>query len=109
MLVLNSDKFAIVATLAIAALRVAMLLGQDAVDIGRDWLFYLLYVFLCYGLFQGLRPIADAVTGKDYIRSWSTYGMEKIFKNRPLKYTIDLSFAIVGLGLLLYMMFGIWK
>ena len=109
MLTLNSDKFALAATFAIAAVRVVMLLSKGAVDTGADWIFYILYAALCYGLFQVLRPIADLVTGKNYIRSWSQYGMERIYKSSPIKYTIDLGFSIIGLCFLLYMMFVIWK
>ena len=108
-LTLNSDKFALAATFAIAAVRVVILLSKGSVDIGADWIFCILYAVLCYGLFQFLRPIADLATGKDYIRSWSRYGMERIYKSSPIKYTIDLGFSVIGLCFLFYMMFVIWK
>ena len=108
-LTLNSDKFALAATFAIAAVRVVILLSKGSVDIGADWIFCILYAVLCYGLFQGLRPIADLATGKDYIRSWSRYGMERIYKSSPIKYTIDLGFSVIMLCFLFYMMFVIWK
>lgn len=60
---MNSDKVAIALTLGIAAVELVILLSKG-IDIGSDWLFYLLYAILCYVLFQGLRPIADVITGK---------------------------------------------
>ena len=106
MLALNSDRVALAATFAIAAVKLATLVGKG-INTGPNWIFCLLYAALCFGLYQGLRPIADVVAGKDYIRSWD-HGLERIYKSSPIKYTVDLGFAVFGVCCLLYFMFRVW-
>ena len=102
---MNSDKVAIALTLGISAVELVILLSKG-VDIGSDFI-YLLYGIICYGLFQGMRPIADVITGKDYIRHWDTTAWKKIYKSSPIEYMFNLGSSVIFLCLMLYFMFGV--
>ena len=64
---MNSDNLAKAVALALVVIK--LVLSLDIV-LSAHWAFYLLCVLMFWGLFQGLRSVADVVTGKYYIRDW---------------------------------------
>ena len=99
---MNSDNLAKAAALALVVIK--LVLSWDKMS-GAHWAFYLLWALLFWGLFQGLRPVADVVTGKSYIRGW-WYGIDyKTPKSKPFEYCIELLFSVISVIVGLYMMF----
>ena len=99
---MNSDNLAKAVALALVVIK--LVLSFDKMS-GAHWAFYLLWVLLFWGLFQGLRPVADVVTGKSYIRDWWNGGDYKIPASKPFQYYIALLFSLFTVIAILYMMF----
>ena len=57
---MNSDNLAKAVALALVVIK--LVLSLDIV-LSAHWAFYLLCVLMFWGLFQGLRSVADVVTG----------------------------------------------
>ena len=99
---MNSDNLA--KTVALALVVIKLVLSLDKMS-GAHWVFYLLWALLFWGLFQSLRPVADVVTGKSYIRGW-WYGIDyKTPKSKPFEYCVELVFSFIPVIVGLYMMF----
>ena len=99
---MNSDNLAKAVALALVVIKLVLSLDKMS---GAHWAFYLLWGLLFWGLFQCLRPVADVVTGKSYIRGW-WYGRDyKTPKSKPFEYCIELVFSVIPVILCLYMMF----
>ena len=67
----DSDKLAKAVTIAVAAVRLVMLLNEGTEGMGYKFLLCIIYSVLSMALCWTLRPIADLVTGKDCMRGWS--------------------------------------
>ena len=94
MLALKSDRAALILTIPIAVIELAILL-INGVYLDPIWLFCILYAAICFTLFHALRPIGDVITGKNYIRGFTRYDVtRKTYKSSRVAYTIDLAFAV---------------
>ena len=99
---MNSDFIATAAALALVVIKLVLSLDKMS---GAHWAFYLLWALLFWALFQGLRPVADVVTGKPYIRGWY-YGRDyKTPRSKPFEYCIELAFSVITVIVGMYMMF----
>ena len=99
---MNSDNLAKATALTLVVIK--LVLSSDKMS-GAHWAFYLLWALLFWGLFQGLRPVADVVTGKSYGRGWWHGRDYKIPKSKPFEYSIELLFSVILVIVGLYMMF----
>ena len=99
---MNSDNLAKAVALALVVIK--LVLSFDKIS-GAHWAFYLLWLLLFWGLFQGLRPVSAVVTGKSYIRDWRNGGDYKIPISKPFKYYIALLFSLFTVIAILYMTF----
>lgn len=99
---MNSDNLAKAVALALVAIKLVLSLDKMS---GAHWAFYILWIFMFWGLFQGLRPVADFVTGKSYIRDWWNGGEYKIPKSKPFQYCIALLISFIPVIGILYMIF----
>ena len=93
---MNSNKLAIAVTLAVAAVRMATSFNLE---------FVFFYAGFSFGLFLCLIPIADLVTGQEYIRTWRGTLMKKVNRNEPRKYALSIINSSVGILFFLYAMF----
>ena len=93
---MNSDVLAAYYTLFLIAVKIVLVLRGGSVE-GIMYFIYGIWTLIFWG---NMRVIADAITGKKYIRSYSRYdGKFKIFREeRPIMYylTLLMSFALSG-------------
>ena len=99
---MNSDNLA--KAVAFTLVVIKLVLSLDIV-LSAHRAFYLFWVLMFWGLFQGLRPVADVVTGKSYIRDWWNGGDYKIPASKPFQYYIALLFSLFTVIAILYMTF----
>ena len=99
---MNSDHLA--KGIAFGLVAVKAVLSWELMS-DAHWTLYLLWVPLFWILYKGLMPIADAVTGKSYIKSMHNHREVKIYRNQPIQYCVELGFSLFLIMAVLYMMF----
>ena len=109
MLALKSDRAALILTIPIAAIELAILL-INGVYLDPIWLFCILYAAICFTLFHALRPIGDVITGKDYIRVFTRYDVtRKTYKSSRIAYAFGLVFAVFTVVFVMSLVFIIYN
>ena len=86
---MNSDLLAAICTLLLIASKIGLTSRGEPIDGGM----YIIYVGLTYIFWSVMRGIADAITGKNYIRG---SGRAKIYRNEtPTRYWLLLIISVV--------------
>ena len=104
---MNSDVLAAYYTLFLIATKIVLVLGGGPVE-GIMYFIYGIWTLIFWG---NMRVIADAITGKKYIRSYSRYdGKFKIFREeRPIMYYLKLLMSVAFSGFSAAVIFDIYK
>ena len=104
---MNSDVLAAYYTLFLIATKIVLVLRGGPVE-GIMYLIYGIWTLIFWG---NMRVIADAITGKKYIRSYSRYdGKFKIFReDRPIMYYLKLLMSVAFSGFSAAVIFDIYK
>ena len=93
---MNSDVLAAYYTLFLIATKIVVVSRGGPVD-GVMYFIYGIWTLIFWG---NMRVIADAITGKKYIRSYSRFdGKFKIFREeRPILYYLKLLISVAFCG-----------
>ena len=104
---MNSDVLAAYYTLFLIATKIVLVSRGGPVD-GVMYFIYGIWTLIFWG---NMRVIADAITGKKYIRSYSRYdGKFKIFREeRPIMYYLKLLMSVAFSGFSAAVIFDIYK
>ena len=104
---MNSDVLAAYYTLFLIATKIVLVLRGGPVE-GIMCFIYGIWTLIFWG---NMRVIADAITGKKYIRSYSRYdGKFKIFReDRPIMYYLKLLMSVAFSGFSAAVIFDIYK
>ena len=104
---MNSDVLAAYYTLFLIATKIVLVLRGGPVE-GIMCFIYGIWTLIFWG---NMRVIADAITGKKYIRSYSRYdGKFKIFREeRPIMYYLKLLMSVAFSGFSAAVIFDIYK
>ena len=104
---MNSDVLAAYYTLFLIATKIVVVSRGGPVD-GVMYFIYGIWTLIFWG---NMRVIADAITGKKYIRSYSRFdGKFKIFREeRPILYYLKLLISVTFCGFSAAVIFDIYK
>ena len=103
---MNSDLLATYYTLFLLVIKIVLVLRGEPLD-GIMYFIYGIWTFVFWG---NMRVIADAITGKKYIRGSSRFGGHKVFKNEnPIIYYLNLLMSVAFSGFSAAVIFDIYK
>ena len=104
---LNSDLLATYYTLFLLVIKTVLVSRGGPVE-GIMYFIYGIWTLIFWG---NMRVIADAITGKKYIRSYSRYdGKFKIFREEmPIMYYLKLLMSVTFSGFSAAVIFDIYK
>ena len=103
---LNSDLLATYYTLFLLVIKTVLVSRGEPLE-GIMYLIYGIWTLVFWG---NVRVIADAITGKKYIRSSSRFGVHKIFRNEnPIVYYLKLIMSVAFSVFSAAVIFDIYK
>ena len=103
---MNSDLLATYCTLFLLVIKIVLVSRGEPLE-GIMYFIYDIWTFIFWG---NVRVIADAITGKKYIRSSLRFGGYKIFRGKnPIMYYLKLLISVAFSGFSVAAIFDIYK